>query len=292
MNPAPRASKIPKLTHALSLPPQARRCENGLTTLPPQSVAHHPPSDAAPELSIVVPALNEEDNVAPLVAEVEKTVRGVGVDAELIVVDDGSTDQTLPRLREMARSRPWLRVLHRDQPRGQSSAMFAGIQAARGRWIATLDADLQNDPAELPKMLEICRKGDADMVQGDRSHARKDNIVRRCGSVVGRKARGLILNDPIRDTGCSARVVRADIAKQFPLMFKGMHRFMPVYARMLGARIVEFPVCHRPRNAGTTKYGLGVLNRGISGFFDALAVRWMLKRYRDTAAELQKVQEL
>lgn len=245
-----------------------------------------PPTDASqPELSIVVPALNEEDNVGPLVEQVETCVRAAGIDAELIVVDDGSTDRTLLRLAELARPRPWLRVLHRSEPRGQSSAMYAGIQAARGRWIATLDADLQNDPADLPKMLEIARSGAADMVQGDRSHARRDNLVRRCGSIVGRKVRGLILNDPIRDTGCSARVVRADIAKQFPLMFKGMHRFLPVYARMLGARIVETPVCHRPRTAGTTKYGLGILNRGVSGFFDALAVRWMIKRFCDTQAK-------
>lgn len=253
-------------------------------TSSPATESMLPGATAAPELSIVVPALNEEDNVAPLVEEVQRHVLDAGIDAELIVVDDGSTDQTLPRLLELAKSRPWLRALHRDQPRGQSSAMYAGIQAARGRWIATLDADLQNDPADLPKMLEFVRRGDCDMVQGDRSHARRDNVVRRYGSIVGRRARGLILADPIRDTGCSARVVRADIAKQFPLMFKGMHRFMPVYARMLGARIVEMPVCHRPRVAGATKYGLGILNRGIAGFFDALAVRWMLKRYRDTHA--------
>lgn len=245
-----------------------------------------------PELSIVIPALNEEDNVRPLVEQVKIHVRDAGVDAELIIVDDGSTDQTLPRLKELCRTHPWVRVLHRDQPRGQSSAMYAGIQAARGKWIATLDADLQNDPADLPKMLAILRQGNADMVQGDRSRNRRDNIVRRCGSIVGRRARGLILDDPIRDTGCSARVVRADIAKQFPLMFKGMHRFMPVYARMLGARIVEMGVTHHPRAAGTTKYGFGVLNRGFAGFVDALAVRWMLKRYRDTRADLQQTEEV
>ncbi|HEX7008473.1 MAG TPA: glycosyltransferase, partial [Phycisphaeraceae bacterium] len=152
----------------------------------------------------------------------------------------------------------------------------------RGLFIATLDADLQNDPADLPAMLELVRSGQADMVQGDRSRNRQDNVVRRVGSVVGRRFRRWLLGDPIRDTGCSARVVRAHIAKQFPLQFKGMHRFMPVYARMLGAQVVEMPVNHRPRAAGQTKYGLGVLNRGIAGFIDCLALRWMMKRYRDT----------
>lgn len=242
------------------------------------------PAMNQPELSIVIPALNEQDNVAALVQQVEETVRGRGIEAELVIVDDGSTDQTLPRLLELATTRPWLRVLHRPKAMGQSSAMHAGIQAARGTWIATLDADLQNDPADLPKMLDILRQGGHDMVQGDRSHARQDNVVRRYGSIVGRKARLWIVGDPIRDTGCSARVVRADIAKRFPLMFKGMHRFMPAYARILGARIAEMPVNHRPRTAGTTKYGLGVLNRGFAGFLDALAVRWMSRRIRDTSA--------
>lgn len=241
-------------------------------------------NDAAPELSIVVPALDEQDNVGPLVEQVESAVNAAGIDTQLVIVDDGSTDATLARLRELARDRPWLVVLHRDKPMGQSAAMFAGIQAATGRYIATLDADLQNDPADLVRMLGLLKEKDVDMVQGDRSANRRDNVVRRVGSVVGRKARRWLLGDPVRDTGCSARVVRADIAKRFPLQFKGMHRFMPIYARMLGARIEQMPVNHRPRAAGQTKYGFGVLNRGVAGLFDCLAVRWMLKRYRDPAA--------
>ena len=251
---------------------------------PATATAAAPPQHpAAPELSVIIPALNEQDNVEPLVRQVKAALLDAGIDTELIIVDDGSTDATLDRLRALQRDHPWLRVLHRDKPRGQSAAMFAGIQAARGRFIATLDADLQNNPAELPAMLARVRTGECDMVQGDRSANRRDNIIRRVGSRVGRAARRWIVADPIRDTGCSARVVRADIAKRFPLQFKGMHRFMPAYARILGARIEEMPVVHRPRTAGETKYGLGVLNRGIAGFFDCLAVRWMRKRIRDTA---------
>lgn len=231
-----------------------------------------------PELSIVVPALNEEDNVEPLVNEVRQTIIEAGIDAELIVVDDGSTDQTLSRLIALAQTYPWVRPMHRDKALGQSAAMQAGIQAARGTYVATLDADLQNDPADLPPMLALLRAGDVDMVQGDRSANRRDTLVRRVTSWVGRTARGTILGDKIRDTGCTTRVVKRDIAAQFPLQFKGMHRFMPVYARMLGAKIVEQPVHHRPRVAGVAKYG--VLNRGLVGLIDCFAMRWMLRRHR------------
>lgn len=247
-----------------------------------------PPVPPEYELSIVVPALDEEDSVGPLVREVELGVRGAGVEAELIVVDDGSTDRTLERLRALVvegDGRRWLRVLHRDRPQGQSAAMHAGILAARGRYIATLDADLQNDPAELPAMLRLLQREGAGMVQGDRSAARRDNAVRRAGSVVGRKARNWLLRDPTRDTGCSARVMRADLAKAIPLQFKGMHRFFPAYIRLSGGRVIELPVQHRPRAAGQTKYGLGVFNRGFAGMLDLLAVRWMSRRIRDAAAD-------
>jgi len=243
---------------------------------------------ATATLSIVVPALNEQDNVGPLVEQVGQAMADAGINAELIVVDDGSTDQTLERLTALQAERPWLRVLHRPRPKGQSAAMHAGIQAARGRCIATLDADLQNDPADLPGMLAKIDADEADLVQGDRSANRNDHAIRKIGSVIGRKARLWILRDPVRDTGCSARVVRTDIAKQFPLQFKGMHRFMPAYARMLGARVVEVPVNHRARNAGSTKYGMGLLSRGPAGLADLFAVHWMTKRFRDTSAKPQR----
>lgn len=235
-----------------------------------------------PDLSIVVPALNEEDNVEPLVEQVRQHVVDAGIDAELIVVDDGSTDATLSRLNAMAVKYPWVRPLHRDRAQGQSSAMCAGVHAARGRFVGFLDADLQNDPADLTRMTRRLDQGDIDFVQGDRSANRRDNAVRRMSSWVGRTARKLILGDSVRDTGCSARVMRAEFARQLPLQFKGMHRFIPIYSRMLGARIVEMPVNHRPRVAGVAKYG--VLNRGLVGLIDCFAMRWMLKRHRDIAA--------
>jgi len=243
------------------------------------------PIESVPELSIVVPALNEQDNVRLLVDQVKQAVIDTGVEAELIVVDDGSDDATLARLVEQGQQYQWLRVLHRSSPMGQSAAMYAGVQAAQGRFIATLDADLQNDPADLITLLEVVRSDGADMVQGDRTD-RRDSTIRKISSLVGRTARRVILGDTIRDTGCSTRVVKAQIAKQFPLQFKGMHRFLPLYARMLGARVTEAPVGHRPRQAGVTKYGIS--NRGLSGLIDCFALWWMGRRLRSTACELVK----
>jgi len=233
--------------------------------------------------------MNEQDNVAPLVEQVKHAVIDAGIDAELIVVDDGSTDSTMSELMTLAGNYPWLRPLHRKRSMGQSAAMHAGIQAARGMYIGMLDADLQNDPADLPALLEPVRTGEADMVQGDRSAHRRDNSIRRFSSWIGRTTRRLLLGDTIRDTGCTARVVKATIAKQYPLQFKGMHRFLPVYARMIGARVIERPVNHRPRVAGAAKYG--ILNRGPSGLIDCLAMRWMLRRYRDPAASPPSAKE-
>jgi dolichol-phosphate mannosyltransferase len=236
------------------------------------------------ELSIVVPALNEQDNVGPLVDEVQKAILDKGIVAELIVVDDGSKDQTLARLTELAKTRPWLRVLHRPERRGQSAAMHAGIQAAVGRHIGMLDADLQNDPADLPAMLAKVQSGECDMVQGSRMR-RKDTPIKKMTSWVGRTARKLALGDTIRDTGCTARVIKAEFAKQYLLQFHGMHRFMPVYAKMCGARVVEYPVNHRERAAGISNYGLW--DRAMVGLADLRTMRWMIKRYRSW-----KVQEM
>jgi dolichol-phosphate mannosyltransferase len=242
-----------------------------------------PPS--APELSVVAPAHNEEENISELVRQVGEAASRTGLDFELIVVDDGSTDGTRGRLLALMADRPWLRCVAMSRTpagrgSGQSAAFHAGFRAARGRLIAVLDADLQNDPADLPAMLALMERAGADMVQGDRSHARKDNLVRRLGSLVGRAFRRGLLGDTIRDTGCSLRVMKRPIALGLPLEFKGMHRFIPVTARHLGYKVVEMRVSHRPRMAGQTKYGLGIAKRAIPGLIDLLAVRYMRSRRR------------
>ncbi len=236
-----------------------------------------------PQLSIVAPALNEEGNVEALVEQVKAAVIDAGIEAEFIVVDDGSTDQTLPLLGKLAQQHAWLRVLHRDQPQGQSAAMYAGIQAARGPVIAMLDADLQNDPADIPALYELVESGQADLAQGDRSAKRNEGNKRKLATGVGRWFRKTLLEDTVRDTGCTLRVVRAEYARRYPLFLKGMHRYLPVYARMLGAKIVERPVNFRQRTAGVAKYGM--FDRALVGLWDVMSVRWMLKRYRDPAVE-------
>lgn len=239
------------------------------------------------EVSIVAPAHNEEDNVRPLVDQIHAALAPLGITFECVIVDDGSTDKTRTILQELMRDRPWLRTIAmtRTPPGkgcGQSAAFFAGFHESRGRLIGTLDADLQNDPAEFVKMLALLRQTGADMVQGDRSHARKDNAVRRIGSIVGRKFRLWLLGDTIRDTGCSLRLMRREIAVQLPLQLRGMHRFIPVTARHLGYTVVEMPVVHRPRVAGETKYGMGIVQRALPGLIDLLAVRYMRSRRRPT----------
>ncbi len=248
-------------------------------------------SDPAPdaiatnvELSVVVPALDERDNVGPLVDEIEAALTDRVDGFELIVVDDGSTDGTSDELAVIAQTRPWVRVLRRPTPRGQSSAMKAGIAAARGTYVAMLDADLQNDPADLPEMLDKLKAGGFDLVQGDRSRNRQDTFFKRRASVVGRLFRRMVLGDRVRDTGCSARVLKADFARRLPLEFKGMHRFIPAYTSRLGGKVAEFDVRHRQRAAGETKYGVGPLTRGAAGLVDLFAVRWMGKRLRDIEA--------
>jgi dolichol-phosphate mannosyltransferase len=242
-------------------------------------------------LSVVAPAHNEADNVAALVEQVGTAARAVAglmgdPDAyEFVLVDDGSTDRTRAIALELAAAHPWLRIIAMTNTppgkgNGQSAAFHAGFRACRGQFIAVLDADLQNDPADLAAMYELLRRENADMVQGDRSRNRRDSLVRRVGSIVGRRFRGWILGDSIRDTGCSLRLMKREIALRLPLEFKGIHRFIPVSARHMGYRVVEMPVTHRPRVAGETKYGMGITKRAIPGLIDCFAVRWMSKRRR------------
>lgn len=241
------------------------------------------------DFSLVAPAHNEEENVDRLVAESFKALESLGGTFEFVIVDDGSTDSTRARIVKLMADRPWLRCVGMTNTpagkgNGQSAAFHAGFRAARGKWIATLDADLQNDPADLKAMYELLKKENADMVQGDRSHARRDNVVRRVGSIVGRKFRLWLLGDTIRDTGCSLRIMRREIALALPLEFKGIHRFIPVTARHLGYKVVEIRVNHRPRVAGETKYGMGIVKRALPGLLDLFAVRWMRGRRRPTTS--------
>ncbi len=255
-------------------------------------ITGEPPTPAPVFLSVVAPAHNEAGNAVALVREVEAAIAPFcaerGEAWEFVAVDDGSTDDTRARLLALAADRPWLRVIAmtRTPPgrgAGQSAAFHAGFRAAHGSLIATLDADLQNDPADIPRLIDLLGRHRADMVQGDRSRNRRDNLVRRAGSVVGRRFRGWILGDRVRDTGCSLRVMKREIALALPLEFRGMHRFIPATASAMGFRVIETPVTHRPRVAGETKYGMGITQRALPGLIDCFAVRWMSRRRRWTA---------
>ena len=235
------------------------------------------------ELSVVAPAHDEQDNLRPLVQEIAAALEPTSLNYEIIIIDDGSTDSTPVVLRELSAKHPRLRAFRmRNTPmgkgHGQSAAFHAGFRMSRGELIAVLDADCQNDPRDIPAMLDIMRQTGADLVQGDRSHARNDNVVRRASSVVGRLFRRMLLADTIRDTGCSLRLMRREVELAIPLEFRGMHRFIPITARHLEYTVVEVPVSHRPRTAGLPKYG--IMNRAIPGLIDCLAVRWMQRRRR------------
>ena len=243
------------------------------------------------QLTFIAPAHNEQDNVEPLLREIHDVAESMDVTYEAIIIDDGSTDATAQRLAELRRQWPWLRVYRiTNTPPGKglgpSAAFVAGIRQARGELLAFLDADLQNDPHDIPKMIELLRDKGVALVQGDRSAARRDHFVRRMSSIVGRKFRRWILGDEIRDSACALRVMTRELADQLPLHLRGMHRFVAFYGRMLGYRIESMPVHHRPRVAGKAKFG--VWNRALPGLIDLLAVRWM--KWRTRLVELEEVQ--
>lgn len=246
---------------------------------------HRPSHPTTPALSVVAPAHNEQESLPQLVREIAAALDPLDLTYEILIVDDGSTDDTPAVLSGLMSEYGQLRAIRmRHTPagrgHGQSAAFHAGFRACRGELIAVLDADCQNDPADLPPMLELMRRTAADMVQGDRTATRADSLVRKCGTVVGRVFRRLLLGDTIRDTGCSLRVMRREVALALPLEFRGMHRFIPITARHMKFHVVEMPVRHRPRTCGTTKYGMGIWQRAIPGLFDCLAVRWMSRRRR------------
>jgi len=244
-------------------------------------------NDSDIELTILAPAHNEEENVDLLIEEIESAIEPLGITFEFIIVDDGSTDSTKSKALAHQASRPWVRCVSmtgtpEGSGNGQSAAFHAGFRAARGRLIATLDADLQNDPADYPAMLALLESSNADFVQGDRSAARNqgDAMIRQFGSWVGRKFRLIVLGDTITDTGCSLRIMKREIALLLPLEFKGAHRFIPATARHLGYTVVEMPVAHRNRHAGEPKYGMGITKRALPGLIDLFAIRWMRSRRR------------
>src|SRR5437879_4271890 len=224
-------------------------------------------STNSPAVSVVVPLFNEEENLPILQAQLRAVLSGL--DYEIIFVDDGSIDRTAERIEAAAN----VQVLRFAKNAGQSAAIYAGLQAARGATAVLIDGDLQNDPADIPKLLVEISRG-ADLVCGYRAQ-RKDTLVKLLTSRVANFVRSRFTKDGVRDTGCTLKAMRREcIGALVP--FKGMHRFIPALIRAAGYRLVEIPVNHRPRRFGRSKYGLG--NRALRATIDMFGVRWLLSR--------------
>ena len=223
------------------------------------------------ELSLVAPVFNEQGNLRRLHERVRE-IFGTVTDWELVLVDDGSKDGSDQLISQLIAEDPRVVGVFFARNCGQTAAIAAGIHLARGRLIATLDADMQNDPVDLPAMIAKLEGHDA--VVGYRVK-RTDTFVRRVSSKFANRVRNWISKDDIRDTGCSLKVFRAPAIQAMPL-FEGMHRFLPTLLRYHGFSVLEHPVSHHPRTAGISKYGVG--NRAWRAFKDLLAVRWMRGR--------------
>jgi len=237
----------------------------------------------APYLSLVIPCYNEQENVPTLLERVGASLAQVGKPFEVILVDDGSTDSTPRLLSEGMAKYPWLRVLRMAKNGGQSAAFEAGFGAARGQVIATIDADLQNDPEEIPRLLPML--DNYDMVTGWRKD-RQDTGFRRWQSRQANRIRNWITEETVNDSASSLKIYKAHAVKGLKL-FRGAHRFFPTLVKMRGYTVSEEPVKHSPRFAGTAKYGFR--NRAFVGLMDLFGVRWMKKRYlRYDSAEIKR----
>ncbi len=225
------------------------------------------------ELSIIAPAFNEVENIPPLVERIRDIFGPLNIAFEAIIVDDASTDGTREKLLELAGQYPWLRVISLSQNSGQTAAMDAGFRAAQGRVWATVDADMQNDPGEIPRLMAMLSP-DVDMVNGWRQK-RSDNVLRLVQTKIANGIRNRLSGENIKDSACSLKVYKRQCLDGLTL-YKGMHRFFPTLVKMRGFKVIEVPVSHHPRVHGVTKYKFG--SRVIRAFVDLLAVRWMKKR--------------
>ena len=237
---------------------------------------------ATPQLSVVVPVHNEEDNVAPLVGEIVAALRGL-VDFEIVYVDDTSKDATLERLRALQATTPELRVIRHLSNAGQSTAVRNGVKAARAPWIATLDGDGQNDPADIPKLLaqRDAAAAGIKLFAGWRVN-RQDSGSKRWASKWANAIRARMLRDDTPDTGCGIKLFEREAFLDLPY-FDHMHRYLPALMQRAGWKTVSVPVNHRHRTAGVSKYNN--LNRALVGIRDLRGVAWLIVRSRRTAVE-------
>jgi glycosyltransferase involved in cell wall biosynthesis len=229
----------------------------------------------APEISVIVPCHNEEKNLRPLVAAVRAVLDPLSFPYEMVFIDDGSTDRSWESLQALQAGDTRIRALRFERNCGQSAALWAGFQGSRGEILVTLDADLQNDPRDIPRLLEALKTSDC--VCGSRVQARHegDSFIKIASSRIANWVRNKLSQEEIADAGCCYRAFRRKCLKSIK-GFRGFHRFLPTLIRMEGFRVAEIPVGHKPRLAGVSHYG--IWNRLFTSFVDLLAVRWMKKR--------------
>lgn len=232
-------------------------------------------SSAERDLSLVVPVYNEEENLPLLWSEVREVLDPSGLHYEAIFVDDGSRDRSAEIIREFRAKDPRVRLLRFKANTGETAATDAGFRAARGRYVVTLDADLQNDPHDIPMLLSYLTDWDA--ATGWRVR-RDDPWIRRVSSRIANVVRNAISRETISDSGCTFRAFRRECLRDLRL-YRGLHRFIPTLLKLQGYRVIEVPVNHRPRRFGRSKYGIG--NRAFSAVRDLLVVRWMKARQLD-----------
>jgi dolichol-phosphate mannosyltransferase len=222
--------------------------------------------------SVIIPLKDEEGNIRQLIEEIEPIMNSQDKTWEIICIDDGSTDQTLPILKNLSKTRKNLRTIVFSKNFGQSSAFDAGFKAAKGELIITLDGDRQNDPTDIPKLIQM--SDNYDLICGIRQK-RKDTPIKKITSYVANKIRSKVCKDGIADTGCSLKLYRRECLKTIKL-YQGMHRFLPALFQIEGYRVGQVPVKHRERVSGKTKYNF--LNRSFNTVADMFAVSWMRKR--------------
>lgn len=223
-----------------------------------------------PTLSVVLPVFDERECLAPLLAELAAVLDGLGLSSEIVAVDDGSTDGSFEELVRLSAREPRLRVVRLARNFGQTAALAAGFAHARGRLVASMDADQQNDPADLPRLVAALT-GDVDLVNGWRVYRRDPWLTRRLPSRIANWVIGRVTGTALHDYGCTLRVMRSEVARALRL-YGELHRFIPALAADLGARVIEMPVQHRPRTLGRSKYGL---SRVVRVVLDLLTVRFL-----------------
>ena len=226
------------------------------------------------DLSIVVPVYNEEGNLPLLWPEIREVLAPTSLSYEVIFVDDGSQDRSAEIVREFREADARVRLLRLKANAGETAATDAGFKATRGRYVVVMDADLQNDPHDIPNLLSHLDQWDA--VTGWRvNRAAGDSWIRRLSSRVANRVRNTLSEETIQDSGCTFRAFRRECLREL-VLYKGFHRFVPTLLKMKGFRVLEIPVNHRPRRFGQSKYGIG--NRALRAFVDLLVVRWMKDR--------------